>query len=105
MSILAVIFGVVRALFRSRSRLAMENLALHQQLAVLRRSTKRPKLRPAERVIGSIPSPTRQAQNAGRNRRLGTCQILPKLARDGVFGKDRLLKTNPITAFSEMGIF
>ncbi len=45
MSILAAILGFVRAILRRRTTLALENLALRQQLAVLRRSVKRPRLR------------------------------------------------------------
>jgi len=41
MSILAAIFRFVRAILRRRGTLALENLALSQQLAVLRRSAKR----------------------------------------------------------------
>ncbi len=44
MSALRAIFLILRGLFRSRA--ALENLALRQQLAVLRRSVKRPRLRP-----------------------------------------------------------
>ena len=38
-------------LFRSRASLAAENLVLGQQLNVLRRSVKRPKLRAADRIF------------------------------------------------------
>ncbi len=51
MSILAAIFGFVRAILRRRATLALENLALRQQLAVLRRSVKRPRLRPHDRIF------------------------------------------------------
>jgi len=43
--------GWVRALVRGRAALATENLALRQQLAVLRRSVRRPRLRAADRVF------------------------------------------------------
>ena len=56
MSILGIIFRGVPALFRSRSRLTLENLALRQQIAVLRRCVKRPKLRPLDRVFWVILS-------------------------------------------------
>ena len=56
MSILAVMFGGAFALFRSRSRLTLENLALRQQIAVLRRRVKRPKLRPLDRLFWVILS-------------------------------------------------
>jgi transposase InsO family protein len=48
-SILRVILLLFRALFRNRSRLALENLALRQQLAILRRKVVRPRLRRADR--------------------------------------------------------
>ena len=50
MSILAAILGFLRAILRRRATLALENLALRQQLAVLRRSVKRPRLRPRSRL-------------------------------------------------------
>ena len=49
MSILRIILLLFRALFRDRSQLALENLALRQQLAVLRHKTPRPRLRRAAR--------------------------------------------------------
>ena len=42
MSVLRAIFLILRGLVRGRAALAVENLALRQQLAVLRRSVKRP---------------------------------------------------------------
>ena|SRR2546422_6448079 len=49
MSILRVILLLFRALFRGRPQLALENLALRQQLAVLHRKSPRLRLRPADR--------------------------------------------------------
>ncbi len=40
MSILRILLLLFRALFRGRSPLALENLALRQQLSVLKRSVK-----------------------------------------------------------------
>ena len=51
MSILAAIFGFVRTILWRRTTLALENLALRQQLAVLRRSVKRPRLRQRDRAF------------------------------------------------------
>ena len=51
MYILAVILGFVRAILRRRATLALENLALRQQLAVLQRSVKRPRLRSSDRMF------------------------------------------------------
>jgi len=38
-------------MFRKSSDIAMENLALRQQLAVMKRSVKRPKLRTTDRMF------------------------------------------------------
>ncbi len=51
MSILRIILLLLRALLRDRSQLALENLALRQQLAVLHRKAKRPRLRSVDRVF------------------------------------------------------
>ena len=51
MSILRVILLLFRALFRDRSQLALENLALRQQLAILRHQAPRPRLRRADRAF------------------------------------------------------
>jgi hypothetical protein len=42
---------ILRGFFRSRASLALENLALRQQLAVLRRSVRRPRLQPRDRIF------------------------------------------------------
>ena len=51
MSILGVVLLLFRALFRSQSQLALENLALRQQLAILHRKSSRPRLRRADRAF------------------------------------------------------
>ena len=51
MSVFHSIWLLIRALFRNRAQLAVENLALRQQLAILKEKTKRPKLRPRDRVF------------------------------------------------------
>jgi len=51
MGVLKASFLFLRAWFVSRLHLSAENLALRQQLAVLQRSSKRPKLRPRDRVF------------------------------------------------------
>ena len=48
---LRTLFGAVAAIFRSRTTLQMENLALRHQLCVLERSVKRPKLTKADRLF------------------------------------------------------
>jgi hypothetical protein len=51
MFLLRLIWVVVRALFANRADLVAENLALRQQLAVLSRSTRRPRLRQRDRIF------------------------------------------------------
>ncbi len=51
MSVCHSIWLLIRALFRNRAELAIGNLALRQQLAILIEKTKRPNLRPRDRVF------------------------------------------------------
>jgi putative transposase len=51
MLVLASLFALLRDLVRSRRQLVLENLALRQQLGVLRRSVKRPRLRNTDRLF------------------------------------------------------
>lgn len=51
MSVFQWVTSFLRAMLIPKARLAMENLALRQQLAVLKGSIKRPKLRPRDRVF------------------------------------------------------
>ena len=51
MCIFASLFLFVRGLVSDRARLATENLALRQQLAVLNRAMPRPKIRRGDRVF------------------------------------------------------
>jgi hypothetical protein len=51
MEVLKVIFLVLRSLLVSRAALAVENLVLLQQLAVLQPRMKRPKLRTRDRLF------------------------------------------------------
>ena len=44
-------FTLVRLLIEDRKRLMLENLALRQQLAVLKRSVKRPKIEDSDRIF------------------------------------------------------
>ena len=50
MAFLAALMGLLRSLL-SGHQLAIENLALRQQLAVLRRETPRPWIRPSDRLL------------------------------------------------------
>ena len=49
--LLQTLLAAVRALFRPRAALVLENLALRQQLAVLKRTSPRPQLRRLDRVF------------------------------------------------------
>jgi putative transposase len=51
MNWVASVLGLLAAVFRSRADLQLENLALRHQLAVLRRGSKRPRLRPSDRIF------------------------------------------------------
>ncbi len=51
MGVLKLVFLFLRALLVPKVHLAYENLALRQQLAVLKQASKRPKLRPRDRVF------------------------------------------------------
>src|SRR5215831_6207759 len=56
MSVLFSLFAVFRFLLRSRAALELENLALRHQLSVLKRSVKRPQLRPTDRCLWVVLS-------------------------------------------------
>ena len=51
MSWLAHLLALINALVADRSRLALENVALRQQIVVLKRSVKRAKLEDSDRVF------------------------------------------------------
>ncbi len=51
MFLLRLIWAVVHALFTKRADLVAENLALRQQLIVLHRKTRRPRLKTKDRVF------------------------------------------------------
>ncbi len=50
---LATLLSTGRGAFRSRASLQIENLALRHQLAVLRRTRRRPRMRPSDRIFWS----------------------------------------------------
>ena len=66
MALLLAIIGALRSAFRSRASLVAENLALRQQLAVLRVG-RRPRLRPIDRAFWIVLSRVwlRQADERG----------------------------------------
>jgi len=49
--LVALLVWFLRAVFAARESLALENLALRQQLATYAREQKRPRLRPEERAF------------------------------------------------------
>jgi hypothetical protein len=51
MSILRIVFTFLASLFKSQRQLILENLALRQQLAMLRRSVKHPHATPADKLF------------------------------------------------------
>jgi hypothetical protein len=56
MTYLFLLWSALRASLRYRQHLVLENLALRQQLAVLSRQSRRPKLQPADRLFWSFLS-------------------------------------------------
>ena len=51
LDLLSSLFAAIGSGFRSRHALVLENLAMRQQLAVLKRTTRRPKLTNADRAF------------------------------------------------------
>ncbi len=51
MGMFKAVLVILRAMLIPKVNLPVENLALRQQLAVLKQSVKRPKLRPRDRVF------------------------------------------------------
>ena len=80
MGVLQAVWLFVRGFFAGRAALLAENLALRHQLAVLRRSVKRPKLRTRDRVFWIWPSRLWSGWRPDRGRRLlhGTDGDIPR---------------------------
>jgi hypothetical protein len=57
LDLLYVLFATARSGLKSQRELALENLALRQQLAVLHRNSKRPKLTNADRAFWRTAAP------------------------------------------------
>ncbi len=51
MPLFQIVFTFLLAFFRDRLDLAAENIALRQQLGILQRTAKRPKLRQRDRIF------------------------------------------------------
>jgi len=51
MSFVLALLAALRAALKSRADLALENLALRQQLALLQRRAKRPRFGPIDRLL------------------------------------------------------
>jgi hypothetical protein len=51
LALLEAVVGALLAALRPRASLIVENLVLRQQLAILRRATSRPRLRPIDRAF------------------------------------------------------
>ncbi len=48
---ISLLFATIRSALRAREDVALENLALRHQLAVMTRSARRPRLGPADRLL------------------------------------------------------
>ncbi len=51
LNLLLALFHTAHSSFKSRRHLALENLALRQQLAMLKQSSKRPRVSPLDRLF------------------------------------------------------
>ena len=56
MGVFKAVLLFFRVMFVPKAHLAVENLALRQQVAVFKQSVKRPKLRPCDRVFRVVLS-------------------------------------------------
>ena len=56
MGVIRILVLFLRGVLRDRTELAAENLALRQQLAILERTTKRPRLRKRDRIFWALLS-------------------------------------------------
>ncbi len=56
MGVIRILVQFLRGVLRDRTELAAENLALRQQLAILERTTKRPRLRKRDRIFWALLS-------------------------------------------------
>jgi len=70
MSLVLALFGALRAALRTRTDLALENLALRQQLALLRRRSKRPQFGALDRLFWMwLSEPILYGRKLGADRR------------------------------------
>ena len=56
MRVMQLVFVLIRGIVADRAELAVENLALRQQLAILEQRSKRPRLRKRDRIFWAILS-------------------------------------------------
>jgi hypothetical protein len=68
-TLLEAIVGALFAALRPRASLVIENLALRQQLSILRRSRPRPRLRPLDRAFWVVLYRTWSPRSSARSRR------------------------------------
>ncbi len=55
-NLLKILFSIIATLFKNHSALAMENIALRQQLSIYHHSKKRPKIRLRDRLFWILVS-------------------------------------------------
>lgn len=75
--------ALLQAALKDRSRLALENVALRQQLAVLRRSVMRPKLDDKDRLFWIAMLRTRIRAEKPRGTRRLASRLLARCVRPG----------------------
>jgi len=79
-SVLKLMTVLLRVLLASRAALVVENLALRQQLAILQRSPKRPRLRRCDRVfwvgLSRLWQGGKSWRSSSRHNHLGTIPML-----------------------------
>ena len=81
MAVIWLLWGLIRALFTTQATLAAENLVLRQQVIVLRRSVKRPRVRNmAKPTFNSSPRQASSRTTTSPNRH---CALWSSIATQG----------------------
>jgi hypothetical protein len=97
------LLSILRAAFRSQATLALESLALRQQLATYQRTRRRPRLRPV-----SAPLPERPVAH-GRSQDLADVLLSIRKSTtksaDSVFGTDSVRMGCPVPAITELSLW